>query len=204
MSASSHCCASRTLAKGRNSRNSRNPRIRGMPRLAPSLNSSNSWILEFHSCNFCQLVTTLTPLQFPDSPAFATLAFKRQCSCQERPVLNLSLLIPASAFLVAWTLLGGWPAVRTNVPADPLTQFFEWFGEFGLFCWRMAKAALTPPYEGRELIRQMDNIGSKSLPLVALAGAAVGVVMSMQTRDSFERIGAKSLLSTVIVFSIIK
>jgi len=119
-------------------------------------------------------------------------------------VLNLSLLIPASAFLVAWTLLGGWPAVRTNVPADPLTQFFEWFGEFGLFCWRMAKAALTPPYEGRELIRQMDNIGSKSLPLVALAGAAVGVVMSMQTRDSFARFGAKSLLSTVIVFSIIK
>ena len=30
---------------------------------------------------------------------------------------------------------------------------------------------MTPPYNGRELLRQLDEIGSKSLPLVALAGA---------------------------------
>ena len=51
-----------------------------------------------------------------------------------------------------------------------------------------------PPYEVRELIRQMDAIGSKSLPLAALAGAATGVVLSLQTRDSLTRFGAKSML----------
>ena len=120
-------------------------------------------------------------------------------------MLNLSLLISTSAFLVAWTLLADWPAAPTRTGAkDPITRFFEWFGEFGQYTWRVAKAAFTPPYEFRELIRQMDNIGAKSAPLVALAGAAVGVVMSMQTRDSLARFGAKSMVSTLIVFSLIK
>jgi phospholipid/cholesterol/gamma-HCH transport system permease protein len=84
-----------------------------------------------------------------------------------------------------------------------VASFFEWFGELGQFCMQIAKAFL-PPYEGRELVRQLDAIGSKSLPLVALAGAATGVVLSLQTRDSLARFGAKSLLPAVIVFSLIK
>lgn len=82
--------------------------------------------------------------------------------------------------------------------------FFEWFGEFGQFCARVTQASFGTPWEGRELIRQMDSIGSKSLPLVALAGAATGVVLSLQTRDSLVRFGAKAMLPAVIVFSIIK
>ena len=50
----------------------------------------------------------------------------------------------------------------------------------------------------------MDEIGSRSFPLVALAGAATGVVLALQTRDSLTRFGAKSLLPAVIVFSLIK
>ncbi len=83
-------------------------------------------------------------------------------------------------------------------------RFFEWFGELAIFSGRVARAAFTRPFELRELIRQMDSIGSKSLPLVALAGAAVGVVLSLQTRASLARFGAKSMLPTVIIFSIIK
>ncbi|HTA67411.1 MAG TPA: ABC transporter permease [Bryobacteraceae bacterium] len=83
-------------------------------------------------------------------------------------------------------------------------SFFEWFGELGLFCKRLAHAILVPPYEGRELLRQLDSIGAKSLPLVAMAGAATGVVLSLQTHDSLARFGAKSMLPAVIIFSIIK
>jgi phospholipid/cholesterol/gamma-HCH transport system permease protein len=68
----------------------------------------------------------------------------------------------------------------------------------------MVSAAARPPYEGRELLRQMDEIGSKSLPLVALAGAAIGVVLSLHTRDSLVRFGAESLLPTLIIMSIVK
>ena len=81
---------------------------------------------------------------------------------------------------------------------------FEWFGEIGIFCVRVFRAALAPPYELGELVRQCDAIGAKSLSLVTLAGAATGVVLSLQTHDALTRFGAKSLLPAVIVFSIIK
>jgi phospholipid/cholesterol/gamma-HCH transport system permease protein len=92
-----------------------------------------------------------------------------------------------------------WQALATT-----FVSVFEWFGELGIFCGRVASTMFTRPFEGRELIRQMDAIGSQSFPLVALAGAATGVVVSLQTRDSLTRFGGKSLLPAVVVFSLLK
>ena len=96
------------------------------------------------------------------------------------------------------------PAARSLRAGNIVVAVFEWIGELGMFCARMFRAALTPPWEIREFIRQCDEIGSKSLPLVALAGAATGVVLSLQTRDSLIHFGAKSLLPAVIFFSVVK
>src|SRR5262245_7913709 len=68
----------------------------------------------------------------------------------------------------------------------------------------MFRAGLNSKYQIKELIRQMDEVGSRSLPVVALAGGAIGVVMSMQLRDSLIRFGAKSMLPAVIILSILK
>lgn len=87
---------------------------------------------------------------------------------------------------------------------NPLIFCLEWFGELGAFCARLVRDSFAPPYEGRELVRQMDEIGSKSLPLVALAGTAIGVVLTLHTRESLIRFGAKSLLPTIIILTIIK
>ncbi len=86
----------------------------------------------------------------------------------------------------------------------PFEAVVEWVGDLGFFCWRVAKAAFSRPFEGAEFLRQLDAIGAKSLPLVALAGAATGVVLSLQTRDSLIRFGAKSMLPAVIVYSLIR
>lgn len=85
-----------------------------------------------------------------------------------------------------------------------LSGFFDWFGEIAAYAARLTRSALGPPYEWRELLRQCDRIGSFSLPLVALAGAATGVVLSLETRDSLSHFGAKTMLPAVIVFSILK
>lgn len=90
-------------------------------------------------------------------------------------------------------------AVKSSV-----LSLFEWFGEFAVFCKRVLTATFSAPFEGREFLRQLDNVGSQSLPLVALAGAAIGVVLGLQTRDSLSRFGAKSLLPSVIIYSLMK
>jgi phospholipid/cholesterol/gamma-HCH transport system permease protein len=99
------------------------------------------------------------------------------------------------------------PASTKITPASSkrlLLDLLEWFGNLGDFYARLVKAAITPPYEGRELLRQMDEVGAKSLPLVALAGAAIGAVLSMHMRDSMAQFGAKSMLPTLIILSLIK
>ncbi len=63
-------------------------------------------------------------------------------------------------------------SATVNSSMAPINGFFEWFGELGLFSWQVLRAAVTPPFEFRELTRQIDEIGSKSFPLVALAGAS--------------------------------
>jgi phospholipid/cholesterol/gamma-HCH transport system permease protein len=97
------------------------------------------------------------------------------------------------------------PANGTSAtPAAAFSSMLQWLGELAIFCARLARAAVTPPYEGRELWRQMDEIGAKSLPLVALSGAAIGVVLSLHTHDSLLRFGAKSLLPSLIILSVIR
>jgi phospholipid/cholesterol/gamma-HCH transport system permease protein len=105
------------------------------------------------------------------------------------------------------------PQSREESPtAEPLfgsfigfvNSFFEWFGGVGVFFWQVLRAAVTPPYEWRELIRQLDEVGSKSLPLVAMAGAAIGVVLSMEALSSLTRFGAKALLPSAIVYSVVQ
>ncbi len=87
---------------------------------------------------------------------------------------------------------------------DLIPSTVEWFGELGLFCWQVLKVMLTLPFEWSEFIHQLDAAGSRSLPLVALAGSATGVVLSLQSRATLVRFGAKGMLPTMLVFSIIK
>jgi phospholipid/cholesterol/gamma-HCH transport system permease protein len=99
--------------------------------------------------------------------------------------------------------LASLPSVGVSLSKGPIAEFFEWFGDLGMFFWRVVRAGVTPPFEFRELFRQLDEIGSKSLPLVALAGAATGVVLSLESRYSLNRFGATSLLPAAVVFSVI-
>jgi phospholipid/cholesterol/gamma-HCH transport system permease protein len=84
-----------------------------------------------------------------------------------------------------------------------ITEFLEWFGDLVIFFWRVVRTALTPPFEFHELYRQLDEVGSKSLPLVALAGAAIGVVLSLESLQSMTRFGAKALLPAALVYSVV-
>ena len=55
-------------------------------------------------------------------------------------------------------------------------------GDVSLFGLRALREALRPPFEVRELVRQVYEIGLRSVPLIAVAGFAVGIVMSMHSR----------------------
>jgi phospholipid/cholesterol/gamma-HCH transport system permease protein len=86
---------------------------------------------------------------------------------------------------------------------NPLNSVLEWFGELGMFIWQVMRSTFRRPFEGLELIRQLDEVGSKSLAMVAMAGAAIGAVLALESRHSLVQFGAKSMLPAAVVFSII-
>jgi len=94
-------------------------------------------------------------------------------------------------------------APPAQMKSNPVVGMLEWFGELGIFVWEVLCAAVTPPFQIAEFVRQLDEIGSKSLPLVALAGSAIGVVLALEARYSLVRFGAKALLPSAIVFSVV-
>jgi len=113
----------------------------------------------------------------------------------------------AVAVLCAAVAVAAEQSVPWNAPdviAEAVLGVLAWFGEFASFCYKVFRAMFTHPFEGAELLRQFDSVGAKSLPLVALAGAATGAVLSMQTQSSLSRFGAKSMLPGVIIYSLIK
>jgi phospholipid/cholesterol/gamma-HCH transport system permease protein len=84
-----------------------------------------------------------------------------------------------------------------------INSLLEWTGDLGSFSWKVTRAAVTRPFELREVVRQLDELGSKSLPLVALAGAAVGAVLALESRSSLAHFGATSMLPAAIMYSIV-
>jgi phospholipid/cholesterol/gamma-HCH transport system permease protein len=91
----------------------------------------------------------------------------------------------------------------SNSFGTTVDRSLAWFGDLGSFSWKVIRSAFTSPLELREIVRQFDEIGSKSFPLVALAGAAVGTVLALESRASLLRFGAKSILPAAIIFSIV-
>jgi phospholipid/cholesterol/gamma-HCH transport system permease protein len=113
--------------------------------------------------------------------------------------LIMAALVPAAANGLRGPQRSGWNSASLRV-----IKFFEWFGDLGVFFVRTARSMFARPFEWKEFSRQLDEIGTRSWLLVALAGAATGVVISLETRDSLVRFGAKSLLPAVVIISIIR
>jgi phospholipid/cholesterol/gamma-HCH transport system permease protein len=77
-------------------------------------------------------------------------------------------------------------------------------GDASLFAMRAARELFRPPYEFRESIRQLYELGLKSAPLIAVSGVAIGVVLSMHTRASLERFGAESMIPAGLAMALVR
>jgi len=82
-----------------------------------------------------------------------------------------------------------------------LTNGFELAGKVSLFGLRAAIESFRRPFEGEQLVRQLREIGSKSLLLVIASGFALGAVMTLHTRSTLVMFGATSIIPTVQAFA---
>ena len=64
-----------------------------------------------------------------------------------------------------------------------------------LFVTRVIKETFSRDFEFKEFLRQCFQIGYKSLPLISVTGAIMGLVLTIQTRPALGDFGAVSIAS---------
>lgn len=85
-----------------------------------------------------------------------------------------------------------------------LTRLLIGVGDAAIFAAGVLRAMLRPPFEAEETLRQLYELGWRSMPLIATAGVAVGVVLSMHTRASLERFGAETLIPAGLAIALVR
>lgn len=85
-----------------------------------------------------------------------------------------------------------------------LKDKFESIGSITQFSLRFFKEVFVPPYEFKEFIKQCYIIGYKSLPLVAITGFIMGLVLTLQSRPTLVSFGAESWLPGMVGLSLIR
>ena len=85
-----------------------------------------------------------------------------------------------------------------------ITKFLVGIGDGTSFAVRVVVEGVRPPYELREVARQIFELGVRSVPLIAAAGFAVGLVLSMHTRASLARFGAEALIPAGLAIALVR
>lgn len=84
------------------------------------------------------------------------------------------------------------------------SAFLEETGHMTRFMGRFFYEGFRPRYEWEELLRQCYQIGNKSLPLVALTGFIMGLVLTIQLRPNMAYYGVESKLPDMVAIAIIR
>ena len=98
--------------------------------------------------------------------------------------------------------------ITGNIPeaiSDSIfNKFFIEVSSITIFTLRFFKEVIKPPYEFNEIMKQSFLIGYKSLPLVAITGFIIGLVLTIQSRPTLAKFGAESWLPAMVAVSIIR
>ena len=83
------------------------------------------------------------------------------------------------------------------------------FGEFATFAGQtlvwLAVSVVRLPYKSfKLLLPQMYEVGVRSVPVVALTGAFIGMVMSIETFEQFRALGQEERIGGVIGLTVVK
>ncbi|MBI4005117.1 MAG: ABC transporter permease, partial [Gammaproteobacteria bacterium] len=88
--------------------------------------------------------------------------------------------------------------------AERWFDFLYRLGTSGLFLFTVLYQAVLPPYRLYPLIKQIHFIGARSLLVILVSGAFVGMVVALQFHDTLVRFGSVSLLGSAVGLSLVR
>ena len=88
--------------------------------------------------------------------------------------------------------------------AEALKSKMLAFQEYTFLVVQALSNLFTPPLYWQDTIAQMDVIGVGSLPIIALSGFFMGVILVIQTAAQFERFGETALTGDALALSLVR
>ncbi len=86
----------------------------------------------------------------------------------------------------------------------PYRRFIGQIGSTWSFAVRCLRDAVRPPYEIGEILRHLDELGAKSLPLVGTTGLMIGLILAIQSRPVLARFGAEMYVPAMVSISVVR
>jgi len=110
-------------------------------------------------------------------------------------------VIAVKEFAAKQTLKIGDTTIETSGEAG---RFLSGIGNVWIFIARLVKATFSRDFEFREFGRQCYLLGNKSLPLISVTSAIMGLVLTIQTRPTLIKFGAVTMLPGMVAVSLIR
>jgi phospholipid/cholesterol/gamma-HCH transport system permease protein len=80
-------------------------------------------------------------------------------------------------------------------------RFLEESGKIMVLFAKTLVLGFRPPYDFRALLRQMEEVGIRSVPVVLITGTFTGMVLALQSYTGFKRFNAEAFVGTVVALS---
>lgn len=93
---------------------------------------------------------------------------------------------------------------RTQKQTDIFSHFFTDVADVALFMIHLTREMFSGNFEWKEFFRQCHQIGVKTLPLISITGAIMGLVLTIQSRPVLVDFGAVSMLPGMVAVSLIR
>jgi len=93
---------------------------------------------------------------------------------------------------------------KTLAKTDMLSSFLIDIADVALFITRLTKELFSGHFEWKEFFRQCFQIGYKTLPLISITGAIMGLVLTIQSRPVLVDFGAVTMLPGMVAVSLIR
>ncbi|GHS92081.1 ABC transporter permease [Alphaproteobacteria bacterium] len=81
-------------------------------------------------------------------------------------------------------------------------SFLQSCGKSALFLKKTVFCGLTRPYYGKQIRKQLMEIGFYSLPVIGLTSIFTGIVLALQSYTGFSRFSAQGALPTLVVLCV--
>ena len=93
---------------------------------------------------------------------------------------------------------------KTLATTHDAGNFLTDVADVALFLARLTKEMFSGHFEWKEFFRQCYQIGYKTLPLISIIGAIIGLVLTIQSRPVLVDFGAVTMLPGMVAVSLIR